>query len=98
MNGQVLQAAKEQLKTHLRGHGRIIWDATNLRRELRAGVLQLGFDYGAHVKIVALKNTIPALLARNQKRPHPVRESVLTRQLEMLEWPEVDEAHEIVVC
>ena len=97
MNGQVLQAAKELLKTHLRGNGRIIFDATKLRRELRAASLQLGFDYGAHVRIIALKNSIPTLQARNQKRPHPVPESVLMRQLEMLEWPDVDEAHKVVV-
>jgi predicted kinase len=96
MNGQVIQAAKEQLKSHLRRQGHIIWDATNLRRELRSAILQLGFDYGAHVRIIALKTPLPTLLSRNKKRLHPIPESVLLRQCETLEWPDAEEAHEVV--
>ena len=96
MNGQVLQAAKERLKFHLRRPGTVIWDATNLRRDLRAPLLQLGFDYGARVTIMALKTAIPALDFRNRKRVHPIPASVQARQLEMLEWPDVDEAHEVL--
>ena len=97
MNGQVLQAARDELKAHLRGNGRVIWDATNLRRELRGTVLQLGYDYGAYVKIVAMRNSHSTLFARNKKRQHPVMESVLLRQLDMLEWPDADEAHELEI-
>ncbi len=96
MNGQVLQAAKERMKFHLRRPGTIIWDATNLRQDLRAPLLQLGFDYGAHVTILTLKKPIPTLESRNRKRLHPIPVSVLARQLEMLEWPEVNEAHEVL--
>jgi predicted kinase len=97
MNGQVMQAAKERLKLHLRRPGTIVWDATNLRHDLRAPLIQLGFDYGARVSIVILKTPIPTLESRNRKRQHPVPASVLARQLEMLEWPEIGEAHELLV-
>jgi predicted kinase len=96
MNGQVLQAAKERLKFHLRRPGTVVWDATNLRQDLRGPLLQLGFDYGARVTIHILKTAIPTLESRNRKRPHPVPFSVLARQLEMLEWPDVGEAHEVL--
>lgn len=45
---------------------------------------------------MALKTAIPALDFRNRKRAHPIPASVLARQLEMLEWPDVDEAHEVL--
>ena len=96
MNGQVMQAARERLKSHLRRPGTIVWDATNLRQDFRAPLLQLGFDYGAHVTIVPLKTPVPTLESRNRKRLHPVPASVLARQLEKLEWPDVSEAHEVV--
>jgi hypothetical protein len=51
MNGQVLQAARETLKAHLRKHGNVVWDATNLLWSHRSVVLQLGFDYKAFVKL-----------------------------------------------
>ena len=98
MNGQVFQAAKDRLKFHLRRPGTVIWDATNLRHDLRAPLLQLGFDYGAYVTIVILKTSICTLESRNRKRLTPVPASVLARQLEMLEWPEISEAHELLEC
>lgn len=97
MNGQVLQAAKERLKAAFRKGERVIFDATNLRRELRGSTLQLGIDYGAHTRILALQTPLTTLQNRNKKRQHPVRESVLQRQLEMLEWPELDEAHRVEI-
>ncbi len=97
MNGQVQQAAKERLKQLLRRPGTIVWDATNLRQDLRAPLIQLGFDYGARVSIVALKTPVPTLEARNRKRQHPIPAAMLMRQLEKLEWPEINEAHGIVV-
>ena len=97
MNGQILQAAKERLKAALRGGGSIVWDATSLRAEMRSWVLQLGFDYGAHVTLVALQTPLSTLHSRNRKREHPIPISVLERQLETLEWPTASEAHELVV-
>jgi predicted kinase len=96
MNGQVMQAAKERLKSHLRQGRSVIWDATNLRKDGRSWVAQLGYDYGAYVRIVALRTPVPTLLSRNRKRDHPVPGSVLQRQLETMEWPTLDEAHEVL--
>lgn len=96
MNGQVLQAARERLKRHLRKGDRVIFDATNLRRELRGPLLSLGLDYGARTGIVVLRTALPELEARNRKRLHPVPLAVLERQCAKLEWPGADEAHHLI--
>ncbi len=97
MNGQVLQAARERLKAALRRGGSIVWDATSLRAEMRGWVLQLGFDYGAHVTLVAMQTPVSALHSRNRKREHPIPAAVLERQIDTLEWPIACEAHEVVI-
>ncbi|RYD34107.1 MAG: HD domain-containing protein, partial [Verrucomicrobiaceae bacterium] len=99
MNGQVLQEAREQVKRHLRSGdgGRVIFDATNLRRELRSSLLELATDYGATTTIVALRTPLAELENRNRGRPHPVPRSVLVRQCERLEWPDAHEAHELII-
>jgi predicted kinase len=100
MNGQVIQAAKERLKAELRAPVTrdcppIILDATYLRRELRASAVQLGIDYGARVSLIALRTPVAELMRRNLSRPNPVPRSVLDRQIEVFEYPTVDEAHEV---
>lgn len=70
---------------------------TSLRRDMRAWVVQLGLDYGARVSIVALPTPVSLLMTRNRKREHPVPSAVLQRQLDSMEWPTPDEAHELVV-
>lgn len=97
MNGQVLQAAKEQIKLHLRQGLSVIFDATNLRRELRAGLLNLATAYGARTIITALRTPVHELESRNRQRPHPVSKAVLERQCSRLEWPEAGEAHHVEV-
>ncbi|MES2706740.1 MAG: AAA family ATPase [Verrucomicrobiota bacterium] len=98
MNGQVLQAARDRLKRHLRHGERVIFDATNLRRELRGPLLALGVDYGARTGIVALRTPFAELETRNRKREHPVPRAVLERQCSRLEWPEADEAHHLMIA
>lgn len=98
MNGHVLQAAKERLKAALRRGGSIVWDATSLRAEMRGWVLKLGFDYGAHVTLVALQTPVSVLHSRNRKREHPIPAAVLDRQIDTLEWPVASEAHDVVIA
>jgi predicted kinase len=97
MNGQVLQAARDQVKQLLRQGKSVIFDATNLRRELRAPLLALAAAYGARTVITALRTPMAELETRNRQRPHPVPSSVLERQCSRLEWPEPGEAHSVAV-
>ncbi|GAA5514217.1 hypothetical protein Dcar01_02971 [Deinococcus carri] len=95
VNGQVLQAAREAVRAGLRSRQRVVWDATNLRGSGRAGVLGLGYDYGALTRIVTAWTPAGELPARNAARLDPVPPGVLGQQLQNLEWPEVGEAHEV---
>ena len=51
-NSKVVQLAKEQLKTLLRSQSKIVWDATNIRRDFRQQVINLSRNYGALVTLV----------------------------------------------
>lgn len=95
-NGRVLQAAREELKEHLRNKRKIVWDATNLRRDMREGIAQLAMEYHAHVAIAAFHVAASEVRKRNRQRHHPVPEGVVERQLERVQWPYVGEAHRVV--
>ena len=96
VNGQVLQAAREEARVGLRAGRRVVWDATNLRVSGRAGILSLGFDYGALTRIVTAWTPSGELPGRNAARLDPVPPGVLGTQLGTLEWPEVGEAHDLL--
>ncbi len=91
-NGKVLQAAKELLKTHLRARKRIVWDATSIRTDQRALVLDLARDYHASTRIVAFACPPKEILRRNRDRKAMIQSSVIEKQLDRLQWPEVWEA------
>lgn len=95
-NGQVLQAAREQLKAHLRNHEKVVWDATSLRQQHRSAVAQLGFDYKAFVTLVVFHLPESEISERNKGRSYAVPDEVLRRQLDHAEFPYITEAHRIV--
>jgi predicted kinase len=94
MNGQVLQAAREQLKGHLRQHKNVVWDATNLLWMHRSTVLTLGFDYRAFVTLAVFHLPESILVERNRQRSHAIPENVLARQLQNVDFPYITEAHQ----
>ena len=53
-NHLIISKAKEQLKNYLRNHDKIVWDATNLKKDFRSVIAQLGYDYHALVTIIVL--------------------------------------------
>lgn len=96
VNGQVLQAARESLRAGLRQKKHVIWDATSLRRDQRAQVLRLGRDYGALTEIRLLWTAPSGIVKRNSQRTRVVSPAVISDQINMLEFPEVGEAHRLV--
>lgn len=93
-NGQVMQLAKERLREELRKpNGCVIWEATSLRSDFRNMVLGLGHDYHVATRLVCFPCDPGELLSRNRSRKHAIPTSVLQKQLDSLEWPEVYEAH-----
>ncbi|AWN21991.1 phosphohydrolase [Deinococcus irradiatisoli] len=97
LNGRVLQEAKERLRVVLRRNGRVVWDATNTRRDFRRIPLGLGFDYGALVTLAVFQPPLSAIFGRNPGREHAVPAQVLAQQVEHAEFPYLPEAHRTLV-
>lgn len=97
LNGLVRQEAKRLLKASLRPGRKAVWDATNLRKDFRSIVCGTGFQYGALVTLVVFHMEADTYVKRNAARTHAVPAKVLARQLDQWEWPEVDEAHRMIV-
>lgn len=95
-NGEVRQLAKERLKEHLRNHRKVIWDATNLRRDFRRVPLGLGVDYDAFCKLIVFHMPPDEFRRRNRKRNRSVPDHVVEKQLTTVQWPQLDEAHEVL--
>ncbi|PRQ03104.1 ATP-binding protein [Enhygromyxa salina] len=96
-NGRVRQLANERLRVALRAKSKLVWDATNLRRDFRDAVTQLARNYGALVTIVSFPRSEREYASRNRDRAHPVPPAVLARQLDTMQWPETSEAHRWLV-
>jgi predicted kinase len=96
-NGAVQQEAKLRLKTSLRPGKKVVWDATCLRKDFRSIVCQTGFLYGALVTLVVFQQPKEKYFERNQARTHAIPNRVLEAQLNQWEWPQVDEAHRVLI-
>lgn len=94
-NSFIISKAKEQLKNYLRNHDKIVWDATNLRKDFRSMISQFGYDYHALVTMIVLHVSEDSIFQGNQSRNHQVSREVLHSQIESLEWIEDSEAHRI---
>ena len=97
-NGAVLQIARGRLKELLSKHKNVVWEATSLRKDHRAALVQTGMNYGAVVSIRAYLTPGEILFQRNAKRQNPVPGNVLSKQLESYQIPSVEEAHELIFC
>lgn len=95
-NGQVRQAAQDQLRAALAAHRNVVWDATNLRRDFRRVPIGLGRDYGAFTTLAVLDESPSACRKRNRERSRSVPDYVIDRQFERAEYPYADEADEVV--
>jgi predicted kinase len=96
-NNKVLIVAKEQLKNHLRSHHKIVWDATGLRRDFRQQVISMSRNYGALITLVIFHCQESIYWERNRTRRYSIPESVLMKQIEGMEFPELDEAHRVLI-
>ena len=97
VNGRVRQLARERVKAALRAKRKVVWDATSLRADFRGQLSELGFAYGALVTFAVFPRSEAALRQRNRSRASSVPDAVLSKQLASWEWPELHEAHRILV-
>jgi predicted kinase len=93
----VINTARNQARNILRQHRSLIWDATNLSRQIRQNVINLAASYHTRVHIVAFEIHPEALEARNTSRPEPVPAAVIVRMLHHWEAPTTVECHRLEI-
>ena len=96
--GQVIQAAKEQCREHLRAHRDFSFNATNLTSSLRKRWIDLFADYQARIEIIYLEPSLSTILRQNKEREADVPESVIRRLLAKTEVPTLTEAHSVTLA
>lgn len=95
--GEVIQAARERCREHLRAGQDFAFNATNVTRQMRQRWIDLFTDYEARIEIVYLEPKLADILKQNKKREQKVPEKVILRLLEKSEPPTVMEGHEVRV-
>jgi predicted kinase len=91
--GPVIQTARERARIHLRKGEPFIWNATNVSRQLRSGLISFFAEYGARVRIVYVETSEPQLRRRARDRSVPT--AVIDRLIEKWSVPDLTEAHAI---
>lgn len=91
--GTVIQSALEKTKVCLRNKAPLVWNATNLTKQMRGKVIKLLRDYDAKITIECTATPLNECLFRNSKRKDPVPESAIMHMLDKWEPPSLTEAH-----
>jgi predicted kinase len=92
---EVIQAAREICREHLRVGRDFAFNATNTVRQTRKRWIDLFTDYGARVEVVYVEPRLPVIFQQNERRDKPVPKRVIQHLLEKLEPPTWAEAHSI---
>jgi predicted kinase len=95
--GEVVQAAREKCREHLRAGRNFAFNATNITRQMRQRWIDLFADYSARIEIIYVEPTVTTILEQNKRRPSPVPEKVILRLLEKLEVPTITEGHSLTI-
>ncbi len=93
--GEVINYAKEKALEYMRKKETFIWNATNLTKSIRSKLVNLFMRYNAKVKIIYIETSYENLLKRNETREAKVPYSVIERMINILEIPEIKEAHKV---
>lgn len=97
--GEVIQAADEELRVSLRKKEDVLWNATNLTKQQREKVIDLALQYRAKIRIVYVDCPIEEVLQRNKEREEDkqIKTSIIERMYKKLEVPTIAECHELIV-
>lgn len=91
--GEVIQAARERCRDHLRARRDFAFNATNTMRQTRKRWIDLFADYGARIELIYVEPAIQVIFQQNERRATPVPREAIDRLMEKLEPPTVTEAH-----
>lgn len=94
---EVANTARKRARELLRAKTPFVWNATNITRTMRSGLIKMFADYKARVRIVYLEPaSYVELLERNQLREDAaLPEHVVERLADKLEPPDLTEAHRV---
>lgn len=93
--GAVVAEGRERARKWLRAEQAFAWDATNLTRTLRRGLLDLFANYGARIHVVHVEVGAATLRRRNRSRAAPVPDDVIDSLLDRWQVPDRTEAHRV---
>jgi predicted kinase len=93
--GEVIQAAREACRAHLRAGRDFALNATNTMRHTRKRWIDLFADYGARIEAVYVEPPLPVIFQQNEHRARPVPKQVIHHLVEKLEPPTWAEAHSL---
>jgi predicted kinase len=93
--GEVIQAARETCREHLRAGRDFAFNGTNTMRQTRKRWIDLFAGYGARVEVVYVEPPLPVIFQQNERRTKPVPKQVIQDLLAKLEPPTWAEAHSV---
>jgi putative nucleotidyltransferase with HDIG domain len=91
----VIQAAKTAAKSLLQAKTSFVWNATNISRTTRRGLIESFANYGARATIVYLEIPYSRTIFQNNHRDRQVPRSVIDRFRRRLDMPNLTECHTI---
>jgi putative nucleotidyltransferase with HDIG domain len=94
---EVIQAARERCREHLRAGRDFALNATNTVRQTRKRWIDLFSDYGARIEVVYVEPPVPVIFHQNERRARPVPKQVIQHLVEKLEPPTWAEAHSVTL-
>ncbi len=93
--GEVIQAARERCREHLRAGRDFAFNATNTIRQTRKRWIDLFANYGARVEVVYLEPPLARIYQQNEQRSKRVPRHVIDRLVSRLEPPTRTEGHAV---
>jgi len=96
-NAQVFELAHKLVATYLEAGVDVIYDATNIKKEWRKPLIEIGKKYDAYIICIYFNIPIETCLDRNFKRNRKVPSDVIKRYHEMIEEPRCSEGFNDVI-
>jgi predicted kinase len=93
--GKIIQAGRDIAKRYLQTETPFIWNATNIVKPIRSGLIRLFASYRARIRIVYLEVPIDRVLRQNRDRKNRVPNEVIHRYRDRLEIPDITESHQL---
>ena len=93
--GAIVQAGKDLAKGYLKTATPFVWNATNIVKPIRSGLIRLFASYQARIRIVYLEVPIERVLQQNRNRSRFVPPAVIHRFRDRLEMPNITECHHL---